>query len=138
MNIFKNKREYIDGYCYNNYYDQVVLDSGQTIKIEFQEDWSNNRYYYNIYLVTMNKRKLENNTYLKSTGKDGLKGLLWAKRKIKEFEEFIKEEHANTPKTIYCRWDDNRRRNIYAYGLKDLGYKYGMVLNKKALYKNII
>jgi hypothetical protein len=86
----------------------------------------------------MNKRKSENNTYLKSMGKDGLKGLIWAKQKIKEFESFIKEKHDNIPTIIYCRWDDNRRRNVYAYGLKDLGYKFGMIFNKKALFKIII
>jgi hypothetical protein len=135
--MFKNNRKNIDGYYYNHFYDTLTLDSGQTIKIEFQEDWTNNKYYYNIYLVIMDKRKSENNTYLKSTGKDGLKGLIWAKNKIKEFEIFIKEEH-NKSTIIYCGWDNNRRRKVYEYGLKDLGYKFGMIFNKKALYKNLI
>ena len=134
--MFKDYKENVDGYVYHNYYDTLTLDSGQTIKIEFNEGRSNDRYYYGIYLVTMNKKKSEDNTYLKNTGKDGLRGLIWAKRKIQQFEIFIKEEN-KFPITIYCTWTDNRRRNTYAYGLNKLGYKFDMVFNKKALCKKI-
>ena len=120
-----------------NYYDTCIMPSGQTIKIEFQEDWSSDRRYYNIYLVIMNKRKLNRDTYLKSTGKDGLSSLIWAKQKVKEFEEYIKDRHPETPKTIHCSWDNGKRRNVYAYGLKGLGYKFGVVFGYKALYKTV-
>ena len=134
--MFKDYRESGSEHIYHNYYDTLILDSGQTIKIEFNEGWSNDRYYYGIYLVIMNKKKSEDNTYLKNTGKDGLRGLVWAKRKIQEFEIFIKEEN-KLPITIYCTWSDNRRRNTYAYGLNKLGYRFDMVFNKKALCKKI-
>ena len=134
--MFKDYKVSENDQIYHNYYDTLILDSGQTIKIEFNECRSNDRCYYGVYLVIMNKKKSEDNTYLKNTGKDGLKGLIWAKRKIQEFEVFIKEEN-KVPTTIYCKWDDNRRRNAYAYGLNKLGYKFDMVFNKKALCKKI-
>ena len=137
IKLFKSNRELEDGEYFNNYYDTCILNSGQMIKIEFQEDRSNDKYYYNIYLVISNKRKSTKNTYLKSTGKDGLKGLFWAKKKIIEFESFIKEKNKDVPIVIIARWDDNRRRNVYERGLKNLGYKYNMIFGSKALSKTI-
>jgi len=86
----------------------------------------------------MDKRKSEHKTALKSMGKDGLGGLIWARNKVKEFEEFIKQENPDIPKVIICTWNDNRRRNAYAYGLKKIGYKFDMVFGCKALCKKII
>ena len=121
-----------------DYYDTEILPSGNTIKILFQEEQEYRKYYYNIYLVTAHKKKQEYNTRLKSTGKDGLKGLFWARDKIKEFEDFIKLEkiqrHGSII-TIFCHWDDNRRRRVYEYGLKPLGYKMEKLFNKKVLVK---
>jgi hypothetical protein len=124
-------------YTCNNYYDTCVLDSGQTIRIEFNESWSKRRYYYSVYLVISDKRKSANKTYMKSTGRDGLKGLLWARRKITEFEDFIKNVCQGIPVVIYTTWDDNRRRNIYEYGLQKLGYKMNMIFGQMALSKTI-
>lgn len=129
------KKYDIDG-C-TGYSDILKLESGQTIKIEFQEEWNKSKYYYGIYLVTYHKRKQESDAVLTTTGKDGLKGLLWAKDKIEEFEKFIKEEHRSIPVIIYCKWDCNRRRNVYERGLRRLGYKYNTFYNKKVLLKTI-
>lgn len=134
--MFKLYKEDVDNY--NTYYDETILDSGQSIRIEFNEDANDKEcYYYNIYLVISNKKKSRDNTYLKQTGKDGVKGLLWAKRKIIEFEEFIKEEHKESSIMICTRWDDNRRRNVYERGLRDIGYKFNMVFGQKQLCKKI-
>jgi hypothetical protein len=130
------KRYNIDGDT--GYYDTMKLPSGQTIKIEFQEDWSNDKYYYNIYLVTTHKRKQESSTVLQRTGKDGLKGVMWAREKVKEFEEFIKEIHKGIPIIIHCGWDCNIRRNLYERGLKDLGYKFNNQFGYKVLSKTVI
>lgn len=135
--MFKINHHYEYGYKVNDYYSTEILDSGQTIKIEFQESWSKSKYYYGIYLVIMDKRKSEESTYLKTTGKDGLAGLIWAKKKIIEFESFIKEKHKGVPVVIYCGWDNNRRRDVYFRGLKNIGYKFDMVFGKKALCKKI-
>lgn len=121
----------------DGYFDTEILPSGQTIRIEFQEEWSKSKFHYNIYLVTSHKRKQADRTVLKQTGKDGLKGLLWAKKKVIEFEEFIKEEKAGTPVIIYCFWEDNRRRNAYAKGLKDIGYNFNHLFGMKVLSKTI-
>jgi hypothetical protein len=131
------KKDCMDyGYPTQDYIDTCKMPSGQTLKIEFQEDYNKNRYLYNVYFAVMDKRKSESNVFLRTTGKDGLKSLIWAKNKIIEFEEFIKTEFEGSPPiTIYLQWDDNRRRNVYEHGLKKLGYKFGMVAGKKALYK---
>jgi hypothetical protein len=124
---------------WNVFSDEEILPSGNTIKIKFQEEIiKNKRYYYGIYLVITHKSKSEQQTVLKSTGRDGLLGLIWAKNKIKEFENFIIDYHSNFEKiVIYCYWDDNRRRNVYEYGLKSLGYKFNRLWNQKALMKVI-
>jgi hypothetical protein len=122
------------------YSDSCVLPSGNTIKIEFDEikDDEHRKYYYNIYLVTMHKRKSEFDTVLKITGRDGIIGLLWAKQKIVEFENYITDYHKGDGEiVIYCWWEDNRRRKVYEYGLKPLGYKIEMFCGVKQLVKRI-
>lgn len=120
------------------YVDSETLPSGQTIKIEFYEEDTSRKIYYGIYLCTMNKRKSEYYSVLHTTGKDGVLGLLWAKRKIAEFETFILEdERKKKPIVIYCFWDDNRRRDVYQWGLRSLGFNYGKIFNKRALVKEI-
>jgi hypothetical protein len=138
VNMFKSETFQKGDYTAYDYSDRCVLPSGQTIKITFEENWSNSKYYYNIYLVTMNKRKSEHNTRLKIMGCDGINGLLWAKRKVMEFEEFIKEKREGVPAVVYCTWDDNRRRNAYAFGLRKIGYQFGRVFGRKALCKTIV
>ena len=121
------------------YYDTQKLSNGQTIKIVFDERETTKKFYYNIYLVIMDKKKSEFNTTLKQTGRCGLEGLLWAKDKIIEFEEFILEKNRCKPIVIYCYWDDNRRRDVYYRGLKNLGYGYSRLDNNaKVISKTII
>ena len=72
------------------------------------------------YCVTfriVNKRKVAYQ-YLRQTGTDGIKSLVWAKKCI---EYFIDNTMTNGDKiTIYG--DDGRRLNIYYYGLKNLSF----------------
>lgn len=131
----KNCMDY--GYLTRDYTDTCKMPSGQTAKIEFQGDCTEDKFYFNVHLVVMDKKKSEGNTALRCTGKDGLQCLIWAKRKIIEFEEFIKVEYGDSPIIIRVHWDDNRRRNVYEYGLKKLGYKFDMVFGKKVLCKTI-
>lgn len=72
------------------------------------------------------KRKL-GYQYLKQTGKDGLKSLFWAKQQMKTF---IDELNPRYNHTIVVQWDDNRRRDVYIRGLKELGF-YMSIMNKK-------
>jgi hypothetical protein len=105
--------------------------------IEFSEDFSYGKYIYSIYLYVSRKRKF--NTFLKSTG-GGLTYLLWAKNKIIEFEKYILDIRGNhaLKLTMSIEWDDNRRQRVYVYGLKKLGYRIGVVFNKKCLIKNLL
>lgn len=122
---------------YEGYRDSVRLPSGQTALIEFFEDRGKDRIYYGIHFVVFSKRKHIAYTDLKITGKDGLKALIWAKRKIEEFEDFITKEKLGMPITIYCQWTDSRRRDAYHYGLSKIGFRYGRIDEFKALIKRI-
>ncbi len=130
--------EYVSDNGYRDYYSTETLPSGQTIRIEFQEGRSKKIVYFNVFLVIKNKNKSPYPT-LEQTGKDGLKGLVWARQKLLEFEDFIKADvrYENSKIILFCRWDDNRRRNAYYRGLKNKGYKYGMVYGAKAILKQI-
>lgn len=135
---FKYKKDYTANLAY--FEDRKILPSGNTIKIVFYEDrdYLNNRRYYTVYLVTTHKLKSEFSTVLKSTGKDGLSGLLWARDKVKEFEEFIIADVWFTGSFIInVIWEDNRRRRVYEYGLKPLGFKIEWLFGKKQLVKRI-
>lgn len=120
------------------FYATDKLPSGKTIKIEFNDDTWGDRTCYNVYLVVSNKRKQENNTYMKTYSSDGISALVWARKKMLEFEEFITDVMPGEPVFIYCSWDDNRRRDAYHYGLKKYGYDYHMHDGKKVLGKVII
>jgi len=123
---------------YRNYFSSKILPSGQTIHLVFQESWSKKYFYFNIFLEIKGKRK-DNYPGLEQTGKDGLKGLLWAKNKVIEFEKFIVQEakYINVPVILFCGWDDNRRRNAYYRGLSGCGFKYGKVYGYKVILKKI-
>lgn len=133
----KNYKTQNGMWTYTNYYDTALLPSGQTIRIEFEEDWSHKKYYYNIFLLITNKKKHSDYPFNKSMGKDGIEGLLWAKRKIVEFEKFIVKEHKHTPIVIYAGWGNSKRRDVYERGLRNIGYKFNKVFGYKALCKKI-
>jgi hypothetical protein len=120
------------------YVQKSILPSGNTIKIEFQEEETRRTIFYNIYLVTAHKRTQEIAATLKQTGRDGLAGLLWAKDMLLNFENFILDKQPDRNVIVYCFWDDNRRRKVYGRGLTKIGYKYGRLFNKKVLYKQVV
>lgn len=131
---------YLDDLDYRNYFAKETLPSGQTIYIEFQQEESNKYTYYGIYLEIFDKKKsiYNNDSCCKSTGKDGIKGLLWAKQKIIEFEEYILGNNRYNHKIIiYCLWSDNRRRDVYERGLTKMGYKFSRLFDMKVLMKRI-
>ena len=94
-------------------------DCGQILNLTlFLEEYSN----FNEWFITLwiGKRKKEFQ-YLTQTGKDGIKSLLWAKECIKDFIKHLDEKQNHK---IFVHWDDNRRRDVYARGLKELGFTY--------------
>lgn len=125
------------------YYKTHKLSNNQTIGIYLfrQENISNNEYY--VLVLLANKKKYikefinEQRDILsdKETGKCGLEGLLWAKRQLIEFEE---SRYCKNGDIISIGWTDNRRRDIYKYGLKKYGYIIGNRYGRKCLYKKIV
>ena len=141
--MIKRKKNDYRYYIPHEYIDSEVVN-GNYCKIEFflEEDFpSESKYYYGVYLH-IGKRKRDDR--LKQTGKCGLSGLIWGKKKIIEFEEYIKNNynefcHFTKPEIfILIGWDDNKRRNVYARGLKDIGFYFKYIGNKKYLVKQII
>ena len=57
----------------------------------------------------------------KTTGKDGIKSLLWAKRCLLNFIEFSKEKFKR--KILIVHPDDKKRRIVYERSLIPLGFK---------------
>lgn len=119
-----------------DYKIEKIFPSKQTVKLVLQKDEFENAIYFNIYLTMAHKRKNIDNTYLQLNGKDGIHTLIWAKKKLIEFEDMIKDEFGKKV-IIYCCWDDNRRRNVYERGLKNIGYTMGNIGFGKCLYKII-
>jgi len=125
------------------YYKTHKLSNNQTIGIYLfrQENISNNEYY--VLVLLANKKKYikefinEQRDILsdKETGKCGLEGLLWAKRQLIEFEE---SRYCKNGDIISIGWTDNRRRDIYKYGLKKYGYIIGNRYGRRCLYKKIV
>lgn len=69
------------------------------------------------------------------TGKMGITGLLFAKAAIQDFEQKVCKQFPNNKNILYCEWLDRRRRRVYRYALKKLGYKYGLRQFRPCLWK---
>ena len=69
------------------------------------------------------------------TGKSGLEGLIWAKGKIKEFEQKIIDR--KRPTVIEIGWLDKKRKEIYRKVFEKMGYEYGIRDKEFTLYKKI-
>ena len=129
-----NKSEYV-------FVTKKKMPSGMTTKVSFYGDYGKNQRiaYFHIGLIIKKKRKQIDDLFMKESGKDGLKTLLFAKKALKEFEGFILEEYGNCHEKMFIvvEWDDNRRRNVYYRGLKDLGYEFSDFKGNKTLLKQI-
>ena len=107
-------------------YSNTTIINGQTAKIEFQkiDCLSKNSFWVCFGIVEKRKDFYNSKINLKSTGNSGIEGLLWAKSMISEFVKFMKEKMKVEEVIIVVGWDDNRRRNVYARGLKNLGFYF--------------
>lgn len=132
-----------DSQCY---FKRTKLSNGQLAEIVFEETYHRDRFAdYNVVFVIGSKRKNLNCSKFDhmTTGKVGIEGLLWAKKQILEFEEYIldrfpKERYPNEKVYISVGWSNNRRRNVYERGLKHLGFKYEVnMYGQKKLRKRI-
>lgn len=144
MNEFKRLK--FDNIFYG-YYETSKLSNNQTISIFFLLEEQARADEYNVVLAIANKKKHikewitgERDLFEeKTTGRCGLEGLIWAKRKIIEFEEFIGNRYRKGSKEtiITVQWTNNRRRNVYEKGLKKLDYQIGYRDKQKCLFKRI-
>ena len=106
----------------------------QIVEIFFQKEIYSNFDYYCVGLrVGVKRRKNWNDINNISTGKAGIESLLIAKGMIAKFIEEL--EKSKTPTILAISWSNNRRRDVYARGLKDLGFKMGRIFGFKALYR---
>lgn len=117
------------------------MPSGMTVEINFVGYcWDDQKTAeFTIELNVYKKRKDKSSIFLKRTGKDGLKTLFFAKKAIKEFEPYILERYGYRHKKMFIniQWTDNKRRDIYYRGLKDIGYQFTMFNGYKVLSKRI-
>lgn len=118
--------------------DQERLPSGMTVRIEFQLYDLENIGLANVFLNVFHKRKQISDNTLKSTGKDGVYPFVWAIRKLREFEEYAKEELCHSlPTYIQVDWEDNRRGRIYKRFLQREGYLLKNFGEGRKLYKQL-
>ena len=132
----KDKWEDKSCISYEEYEIKKRMKSGNTIVLNLYAD-NFNKLYFNVYLCTYHKRKQEINNFLKRPGKDGVETLIWAKNKLIEFEDILRENYTKEC-YILVKWDDNKRRNVYERGLIKLGYKYDYIDGVKCLLKKIV
>lgn len=124
----------------HGYFKIDKLSNGQTIAIylfKYSKSDSND---YSVFVAIANKKKHikqlinEQRDILtdKETGRCGLEGLFWAKKQLLEFEE---SDNCQNGDGIVIYWTDNRRRDVYTYGLKKYGFAARYIYGKKCLYK---
>lgn len=126
---------YLD--CFPVHIFRTKID-GQTVEVEFASDEINRHQgvrHWNIGLTIGTKRKKFSNYHQRKdvSGKIGIKGLLFAKAAIQHFEQY----YIGKDNALYAHWLDNRRRDVYAYGLKKMGFEFRQHNGHKVLYKII-
>lgn len=139
----------IDGIFYG-YYARGLLSNGQVISIFFIQNYTSQGIEFSVLLVIANKKRHIREWLLgikdvlsdRSTGKCGLEGLLWGKKKLKMFEEYLKDNRGRYGKgrkiSIVIYPTDSRRRRVYAFGLKNMGYKIVNRPDGQCLYKQVV
>lgn len=116
--IFKSKNEF-----------------GQILNLKINPDEYNSVIFWDVCFWIGKRNKCYQ--WMNQTGHDGIKSLIWAKSCIVEFiEKYKLEKHSKTCH-ICINWDDNHRRNVYARGLKDLGFEFKRICKKKLLVKTL-
>lgn len=78
--------------------------------------------YLNVTFYVTTKRK-QGFQFKKSTGKDGIKSLMWAKKCLLDFIEFARRVKKYKGQTLIVYPDDNRRRRVYERALIPIGFR---------------
>ena len=114
----------------NKYTYKLKLDNGQVVSMTItRELYMDSVFYYVLLFINKRGKGYEEGH---QTGRAGIEGLLWAKEMLKDFIEEIKKIK-DRKHTICIFWDDNRRRDVYARGLKDLGFRFSTLVKWKCL-----
>jgi len=121
---------------YFGYYKKVKVGNQDIVVNASYDPDEDHRFYVDACVYSKRKKIDDYICNKKTTGKSGLLPLLVIRKEILELEKFISEKR-NRDFEILIYWTDNRRRDVYIYGLKDYGYNIGMRNNKKCLFKKI-
>lgn len=124
----KTLDNYGTSFTYQNSKKQIVcMEIYKYCHSKVDEHW--------VMLTVKNKRKqIYDDIYLTQTGKAGIETLLIAKEMLKTYIETLLDRRYNN--TIFIEWEDNRRRDVYERGLRDLGFKLDF-RGHKVLFLNI-
>lgn len=133
-----------NGYSYG-FYNTYKMTNGQTASIFFLEHDLKRGVEYSVVFVISTKKKHIKEWLMgerdiltnENTGKCGIEGLLWAKKQLTAFEEFVQRRNFHNEITICIYWSDNRRRNVYAHTLGKIGYEVNYRHSSKCLSKKI-
>lgn len=134
----------LEGYSYG-YYNTYKMTNGQTASIFFLEYDLKRGVEYSVVFAISTKKKHIREWLIgerdiltnENTGKCGVEGLLWAKKQITSFEEFIKKRSFYKEITICIYWSDSRRRNVYTRTLGKIGYEVNYRHSSKCLSKKV-
>ena len=114
---------------YKAYYFKTKNMYNQTLFLEISPDRISQKNTMYFVTFTINSKRKQGYQYLKSTGKDGLKSLMWAKQCIEYFINNI----LNSEESIVIYADNSQRFKVYEYGLRKLKFQIQNILGNKAL-----
>lgn len=116
------------------------MDNGDTVDFDvLRFSRGKNGDYFSIGLSIYRKKKDRWVEEPIQTGKGNISGLIWARKYLLEFEDFIKDNPFYFRKNviIFIGWTDIRRRRIYEWALRKYGYQNKFMFNTKGLAKVI-
>lgn len=117
----------------NAYYYKSKNEQNQIITFSFYETDKIGEYYVTFFITSKRKKGFQK---LITTGKDGIKSLLWAKECLIDAIKYLKEFKSDA-KYIIVGADDERRRKVYQRSLIPLGFKINQYSKEKELYLNL-
>ena len=120
----------------HHYYYKTKNEANQIIQMTFYIFNNDNvtiKWSIELYIGKRNKKSKSFEECI-STGKDGIKSLIWSKKCMKDFISFLTNNWSNRNHTIFVYAINSKRMKVYTKGLSSLDFKKG----QNFLYKNII
>ena len=101
---------------------RVMNSKNQCVEMQFEMFYNDNVNHIKYWSIVLSvNKKSRGYEYGKQTGKAGIESLLIAKEILKYHIDYIKSSFYKNRILIWG--DDTRRLNVYAYGLKSLGFE---------------